>query len=177
MKFDERQLSHFDARRGAYSVVTDREVVDSQITATGDEAVLLRDYFESRGESILVGKVSADKILAKKIFKVYGTGASIGLNLVYPKPSKPELRLYMSGRAGFKSPPGSVWFVYESISGVLSLGYMSMDEWENLGLGHISVRVKDRKNGMHSGLYEEDGVVYLDVDVSSMRSCWCKKVK
>lgn len=129
MKFGIVQLDKFDAIGGSYSIVTAREVYDSQITATDAEAVLLKSYFESRGETIYRGNVTSNRKAAAKEFKLYPSGKRIKLNLVYPKPLKSELRLYLSSRAGFMPSKGQVWFLFVSKLDELWIGAMSESEW------------------------------------------------
>lgn len=62
------QLDKFDAIGGSYSIVTAREVYDSQITATDAEAVLLKSYFESRGETIYRGNVTSNRTGISPVF-------------------------------------------------------------------------------------------------------------
>ena len=45
MQFGIVQLERFSATDGSYSLVTNRELDDSQITATDAETTLLRSYF------------------------------------------------------------------------------------------------------------------------------------
>ena len=110
MQFGLAQQLAFKATCGAYSVVTDREVDDSQITVTDAEAKLLESVF--RKEGIHVGNVRSGHLEARKEFRLYPLGKTIGLNLVYPKPNKSELRLYLSGKAGFKPKPRQIWFLF-----------------------------------------------------------------
>lgn len=173
MRFKDIHRQFFNAVDGAFSVVTDREIFDSQITVTGEEAKLLTEYFERAGEPILIGNVSSCREKAMKQFRLYPGGESVGLNLVFPKPTKPELRLYIASRRGYKPRQGSVWFVYEGIDHKIWIGSMGMDEWSTMNLGRIEVRIHPettRLSQVHSGLYEEDGVVYLDVIATKIRT-------
>lgn len=95
MRFGIVQKERFSATDGSYSLVTDRELYDSQITATDAETVLLRNYFLRRNEEIHIGNVKSGGGKAAKVFKLYPSGEEILLNLVYPKPEKSELRLYL----------------------------------------------------------------------------------
>lgn len=130
MQFGIVQREKFEAEDGSYSLVTPRELIDSQITATDAETTLLRNYFLMRGESIHVGNVGASNGASAKQFKLYPNGQKITLNLVYPKPEKGELRLYLSKRAGFFPNEGDVWFLYKSrVDGCLWIGAMPENEW------------------------------------------------
>jgi len=132
MEFSFLQRVTLNAVKGSYSPVTDREIYDSQITATDSEAELLVDYYRHRGEGICVGNVNSNKEAARKRFRLYPTGDFINLNLVYPKPNKPELRLYLSSRAGFMPNKGDVWFLFESkIDGELWIGALPEHQWRD----------------------------------------------
>lgn len=126
MKFGTMQARRFDTGDGAYSIVTEREYYDSQITLTDYEADLVLSYF---GKSqIHVGPVKLNPSLALKSFKLFPDGAEVKLNIVYPKPEKQELRLYISVRAGFKPASGSVLFMFVK-DGSLWLGQMPENIW------------------------------------------------
>jgi hypothetical protein len=117
------------AKNGAYSKVTQREYQDSQITVSSEEASFLLAFFGR--EEIHVGNVKSDRVKANKKFKLYPTGKEISLNLVFPKPKKNELRLYLSERAGFKPLSNDIWFMFEK-DNVLWIGSLSEDEWSEL---------------------------------------------
>ncbi|MDQ7017142.1 MAG: HNH endonuclease [Gammaproteobacteria bacterium] len=128
MKFGESQKVKFDSESGAYSIVTQRENYDSQITITDAESDLLLVFFGQT--NIQIGNVKSNPAKAKKRFKHYPDGKNIDLNLVYPKPEKAELRLYISARAGFKPEAGDVWFLFEK-QGVMWIGSMSEAIWRS----------------------------------------------
>ena len=133
MEFSFLQCTTLNAVRGSYSPVTDREIYDSQITATDSEAKLLGEFFRRSGEGIYVGNVNSNKEAARKAFRLFPTGKTIFLNLVYPKPNKTELRLYLSSRAGFMPQRGDVWFLYESRDGgALWIGAMPESRWRDI---------------------------------------------
>lgn len=126
MKFGKVQIRKFGTNKGAYSVVTDRENYDSQITFTDYEAELVISHF---GKSQLhVGNVKTNKLLSSKTFKLYPSGKEIELNVIYPKPEKTELRLYISARAGFKPKGGDVWFIFLK-DGDIWIGALSESNW------------------------------------------------
>jgi len=127
MRIPARILSKLGGDAGACSVVTEREVYDSQITMTGEEQQLLEEYFQG---DIHVGNVKSDRVAAAKTFLLHPIGARIKLNLVYPKPSKGELRLYLRERS-YKPKDGHIWFIYRK-GGELYLGAMSKDRWDAL---------------------------------------------
>lgn len=130
MEFSFLQCAALKAVKGSYSPVTDRELYDSQITATDAEAKLLVEYFRSKGESIYVGNVNSNRDAARKRFRLFPSGDRISLNLVYPKPNKTELRLYLSSRAGFMPKKGDIWFLYLSkTDGELWIGALPESQW------------------------------------------------
>ncbi len=111
MQFGKVQIEKFKAPTGAYSIITDREFYDSQITATDSESDILQHHFKK--ENIHTGPKKSNPDLARKRFRLYPSGEDIFLNLVFPKPEKSELRLYLSKRAGFKPQAGHVWFMFK----------------------------------------------------------------
>jgi hypothetical protein len=128
MQFGANQKLKFNTETGSYSIVTERENYDSQITATDSEADLLVNFFGR--ESIQIGNVASNKTKAQKKFRLYPDGEEINLNLVFPKPDKTELRLYLSTKAGFKPIPNSIWFMFERDS-VLWIGSMPEADWRD----------------------------------------------
>ncbi len=79
MKFGQNQINIFETNIGAYSLVTEREFFDSQITATDTESEILISFFQK--DNIHVGPVKANPTMAKKTFKLYPSGEDIFLNL------------------------------------------------------------------------------------------------
>ena len=148
MKFGASQRARFKSKLGAYSVVTERENYDSQITATDSEAELLVNFFGK--DNIQVGNVKSNPEKASTTFKLYPSGNDIELNLVYPKPSKTELRLYLSVRSGFKPEPGDVWFMFES-EGNLWIGSMSEVEWRSIS----KILIYDEDEGSYQDALQE----------------------
>lgn len=128
MKFGLPQQLKFGASFGTYSEVTSRESYDQQITATDDETSLLLSHFGE--ENIFRGKSRGSEGKSEKEFLLYPLGKKIILNLIFPKPEKQELRLYISKRAGFKPVAGSIWFLFLR-DGALWIGSMSESEWRS----------------------------------------------
>jgi 5-methylcytosine-specific restriction enzyme A len=128
MKFGVSQKFKFGSEVGSYSIVTEREHYDSQITATDFETNLLIDYFGR--ENIWIGNVTSNKAAAQQKFKKYPSGETIYLNLVFPKPEKKELRLYLSAKAGFKPKANEVWFIYTKETEIW-IGSMSEAQWRS----------------------------------------------
>lgn len=125
MRFNQTHNRFFDSHTGAYSVLTAREYADSQLTLADDEYKLANYFFGGR---IHCGPVRDDPEGASKQFRLYPTGKGIELNLIYPKPQREEVRLYLSERRGFKPRPGNIWFLFER-DAELFLGSMTEDDW------------------------------------------------
>lgn len=128
MKFGLPQQLKFGASHGTYSEVTSTEFKDSQITATDDETSLLLSYFGE--ENIFRGNVGDSEGKSKKEFLLYPSGKKIILNLIFPKPEKPELRLYIASKAGFKPLAESIWFLFLRDS-ALWIGSLPESEWRS----------------------------------------------
>lgn len=128
MRFGKVQTKKFGTASGAYSIVTERENYDSQITLTDYEAELLASYFGR--SNIHTGNVKSNPVLASKKFRLYPHGQTINLNVVFPKPDKTELRLYISASAGFKPEGGEVCFMYIR-DGDLWIGALGEQEWRS----------------------------------------------
>lgn len=143
MKFSQVQMEAFGAIRGSYSILTKREYEDSQLTTTDAETELITSYFRAKRERIFVGNVKSSNGKAGKVFKLYPKGEEVVLNLVYPKPAKSELRLYLSKTAGYKPDAGSVWFLYETACHELWIGSMSEKEWREKSAGVVFKQTGD----------------------------------
>lgn len=126
MQFGKLQEIKFGTPSGAFSLVTDRENFDSQITLTDFESDLVIKHFSK--SNIHVGNVRSNRSLSSKSFRKFPSGKIINLNVVYPKPEKTELRLYISQRAGFKPVGGEIWFLFLK-SGEIWIGSMNAAEW------------------------------------------------
>lgn len=133
MEFAYNQYLKFGTSIGSYSKVTSREFFDSQITATDAETKLLIDHFGIG--NIQIGNVFSNKDKSRKKFRLYPNGEEIFLNLVYPKPEKTELRLYLSKQAGFKPEAENIWFMF-LLNHEIWIGSMDEEKWrrENSGL-------------------------------------------
>jgi len=148
MRFGKSQHIKFNSETGAYSVVTPRENYDSQITATDEEANLLLSFFGR--ENIQIGNVKSNPEKAKQTFYLYPEGNEISLNLVFPKPEKPELRLYLSARAGFKPDGDDIWFVFQQ-DNKLWIGAMNETLWRSQN----QVLVYDESEGNYQDSLQE----------------------
>jgi 5-methylcytosine-specific restriction enzyme A len=144
MRFGKIQARRFGTKNGAYSVVTDRENYDSQITLTDYEAELVISHF-GQG-NIHVGNVQSNRKLALKPLLLYPSGNKIELNIVYPKPEKTELRLYISSAAGFKPNGGEIWFIFLKDAD-LWIGAMPESAWR--------VESSELKNDYSDADYQE----------------------
>jgi hypothetical protein len=132
MRFGAVQKRKFETDNGAYSVVTDREHDDSQITLTDHEVEIV--VFHFKRENLHVGNVQSDRTLASKEFRLFPGGKVINLNVVYPKPEKTELRLYISSQAGFKPKGGDIWFMFVK-GGDIWIGSMGESAWRSESSG------------------------------------------
>lgn len=159
MKFGAIQKVKFGTDEGTYSRVTERENFDSQITATGDEADLLLYYFR---DSIQIGKAADDPQKALKKFKIYPSGEEVFLNLVYPKPPKKELRLYISKSAGFKPDAEQIWFIFLR-DGELFIGAMAEKEWRS------QERLDEDDSVFQAAIYEDEEILKTKV---AARDIW-----
>lgn len=148
MQFGKSQSIKFNSDNGAYSVVTSRENYDSQITATDEEANLLLTFFGKK--NIQVGNVKSNPGKAKQTFYLYPDGKAINLNLVFPKPGKTELRLYLSAQAGFKPEGEDIWFIFEK-NNCLWIGAMDEAVWR----GQNQVLVYDESEGDYQDSLQE----------------------
>lgn len=130
MQFQLFHKKFFNAIAGSYSIVTPREEYDSQITLTDVEAEIIINYFGR--ENIQIGNVASNKLKSQKNFLLYPSFEPITLNLVFPKPDKSELRLYISIRAGFKPRKGEIWFLYIDKNSQLIIGSIPETLWYDL---------------------------------------------
>lgn len=130
MKFQAFHNLFFKAKTGAFSRVTEREFHDSQITLTDLETTIILNHFGK--PNIHVGNVGGNRTKALKDFLLYNTNQSIQLNLVFPKPNKTELRLYLSKRNGFKPSSGMIWFIFINQNNELIIGSLDDTLWANL---------------------------------------------
>ena len=125
MQFNPAQIDYFGATTGAFSTVTNREIFDSQITLTDYEQAMVIEFFGR--DNIFVGNVRQSKGASEHQFRIHPTGETVTLNLVFPKPSKPELRLYLR-RDSFKPREGAIWCIFIK-SGEIWLGQMADTIW------------------------------------------------
>ena len=154
MEFGVNQVLKFGTKMGSYSVVTEREYYDSQITATDVEADLLVNFFGA--DNITIGNVSSNRKLSKKEFLLYPSGDKIHLNLVFPKPQKPELRLYISKQAGFKPLSGSIWFLFV-LKSKIWIGSMTESQWRSENIGVL----EDDSDSIYQSLIQESDSIKI----------------
>lgn len=126
MQFGPIHKKKFGTTDGAYSVVTPREKDDSQITLTDHEARMLISHFGK--ESLHVGNVKSNRPLSAKPFRLFPNGKTINLNVVFPKPKKTELRLYLSHEKGFMPKGKEIWFMFLK-EGDIWIGAMPEARW------------------------------------------------
>ena len=128
MRFGTMQKRKFGTSKGAYSIVTERENYDSQITLTDYEAEMVVSHFGKN--NLHIGNVQSNKPLSSKPFRLFPNGETIKLNIVYPKPEKTELRLYISSYAGFKPDGVAIWFMFLK-DGDIWIGSMTESVWRS----------------------------------------------
>lgn len=155
MKFGKIQQHKFGTSIGAYSTVTPRENHDSQITLTDYEAELVISHFDR--DQILVGNVHSNPVLASKLLRLYPRGDEVRLNIVYPKPEKTELRLYLSERAGFKPAGGDIWFMFVKNS-ELWVGAMPEAAWRENAASEFK---KDDADSIYQESLDETDVIRI----------------
>lgn len=174
-EFDNKLLNYFNAEQGAYSLVTERESEkDSQITLAGREKIIALEHFGE--ENILKGSAKNDEKLALKEFRLFPNGQLITLNLIFPKPQKKELRLYLN-KEKFKPNTNDIWFIFKRKK-ALWIGSLQQDAWNeinqienvttpNTNKGYISKSkalehtIKRMVNTAFSTAYQADGSLKL----------------
>lgn len=127
--FPPELLEFFGADEGAYSVVTGPEASKGHITITGPEAELIEKHFGT--VNIHIGPKSSNPSASTKTFNVNkpdGTTQEGDFTLVFPKPQKGELHIYMNRSEGFRPNAGDVWYVYTK-GGEIYIGSTTPDEW------------------------------------------------
>ncbi|MBC2607498.1 HNH endonuclease [Pelagicoccus albus] len=133
MLFSTLQKAFFNASDGAYSIVTDDERFNSQITLTDSdgESQIAISHYESKGIEIPRLKTAGRKLP----ICIWGNEVSTSesqLAVNYPKPTGNELRIYRNVRQGFSYESGDVWFIYRS-EGRLFVGSMPVAQWRSIG--------------------------------------------
>ncbi|YCM42235.1 HNH endonuclease signature motif containing protein [Verrucomicrobiaceae bacterium 227] len=131
MKFTLLHKLHFGSVDGAYSEVTPREFKDSQITLDDTETAIVRQCFGI--ENIHRGNVKSNPAAASQQFIITGQGQDeeVSLNLVYPKPERDELRLYLRSST-FKPAPNEIWFLFAK-DGRVHIGSKNLEAWRSIG--------------------------------------------
>lgn len=140
MRFSLAQKEYFKASDGAFSVITDREHYDSQLTFTDVEAEVLLKHFGK--ERIHRGAVRDDPDKAGLNYRLYPEGHYIKLNTNFPKTDKDEIRLYLSKGAGFKPDSGMVWFIFEKDE-ELWVGSMNQFDWKQIDAFESTQRIDE----------------------------------
>lgn len=133
-RFNKAQRDFFNARAGAYSMVTDRE-------GTGDRSVTLdtreKEIVYHCIEELAIPRQSKESRghdgFPFRIFRPGNLSRPEKLKLVFPKPEGNELRLYFRDQT-FGPEPGDVWFVYQDAgeSSQLVVGHLTRDQWVRL---------------------------------------------
>lgn len=155
MRFGKTQGRKFGTYDGAYSIVTGREILDSQITLTDHEVDIVTRFFNG---NIHVGNVKGSAGASRKSFKLYPSGDQIFLNLVYPKPAKAELRLYIASSRGFMPEINDVVFLFIK-NGELWIGNMSEFNWRF----QLSALTDDTDDNGYQELVNQTRQITVDV--------------
>lgn len=152
MRFGKVQEDTFGTLNGAYSLVTERESFDSQITLTDYETEMLVTHFGK--ENLNIGNVRSNPLLSSKPFRLFPNGDAITLNVVYPKPEKTELRLYLSSGKGFKPDAGQVWFMF-CREDEIWIGAINEREWR---IGSSLLKIDESDEAYQSEIYDDGSV-------------------
>jgi 5-methylcytosine-specific restriction protein A len=155
MEFTKFHKEYFSSNSGAFSEVTERENYDSQITVTDYEAAMVIEYFGIN--NIQLGNVQSNRLKSEKNFLLYPLNTRISLNLVFPKSEKPELRLYLSHRKGFKPRGGMIWFIFINQDDQLVIGFMDKKEWDKIG--QIDIEDEEYQNNIEEAFIKEKKVL------------------
>lgn len=139
--FTRKQLDHFNANIGAFSVVTDREATgDKSVTIDKHEKTVLSkcyslDSFTRVGGALPDGKpthfnfkyVFSDDInLKTEIHKIA---------IKYPKVAKNELRLYFNRESHFYPPSNYIWYIFQREGDLIPhIGFMKLSQWDSIGM-------------------------------------------
>jgi len=114
-EFDQKLRAHFEADRGAFSIVTATEAGDGQVTVSSHEKSLVVDHFGAEELLKYQGNDSAIEAAgldARHAFRLWPTGETVRPKLKYPKPGNSELRLYFNDDE-FKVRRDHYWGVFE----------------------------------------------------------------
>jgi hypothetical protein len=134
-------LAALGATMGAGSLVTEDEFRKRQITVVADEKAVLFSRIPVR--RIFRGTVAEGRQRAGQAFVLYRglqKVKTIRPHLVFPKPAKDELRLYISETA-FMPEPGSYWYIFvRSLDASLGLGWASSVEFSAMQRGRRPTR-------------------------------------
>jgi 5-methylcytosine-specific restriction protein A len=148
MKFDKAHRQYFGAADGAYSEITAAdEEKRRQITLTDHEVEIVKAHFKAA--NIHTGAKYLNPKKAVKTFEFYNSTKPIMLTLVYPKPKKTELRLYMSGKQGFMPAAGQIWFVFKKDgNSLLTVGYIDKSDWNDIPNRNLKLQAINDANKM-----------------------------
>jgi predicted HNH restriction endonuclease len=136
MKFGPLQNTFFNADEGAYSIVTNRERDDGQITVTaadGEAGVVLAALGAAN-----LPRMAADGLRQKlRVIHRDGREMPASLTINYPKATGDELRIYRSAKDGFDFEAGDVWYVFRR-GFDLVVGCMRESDWRTIGTSDSS---------------------------------------
>ncbi|MBC2604235.1 HNH endonuclease [Puniceicoccus vermicola] len=163
MKFGRLQKSYFNADAGAYSIVTDRERTDGQITITeadGEADIVL----SALGASSIPRGAAAGARQPLSVVQKDGSERAASVTINYPKNDGNELRIYRNAGDGFDFETGDVWFVFQR-AGALLVGCMPEPQWRAIGTtdphdDRFQATVDSTDNSQPKGVIEFAGKRY-----------------
>ncbi len=136
MKFGPLQKAYFNADDGAYSIVTEDERNNSQITITetDGESTIVTDIL---GTSNIPRKATGGVRQSLRILPRSGTEQQSDLAINFPKHKGNELRIYRSVQSGFDYEAHDIWFVFRRGSDLV-VGSMRESDWRSIGTSDSS---------------------------------------
>jgi len=135
--YDEKLLAVFNAKNGAFSVVTTREATgDKSVTVDRNEKQILSSKYPLASFT-RAGGSEADHKPASKIFNVFNVENmeynEQELAIKYPKANGNELRLYFKSGTGFYPGIDTVWFIFTRKNNEYPfIGFTNLNRWDSL---------------------------------------------
>lgn len=130
-RFSTAHCSFFKAEDGAFSKISAAdEATKRQITLTGHEKALILEHFGKNG----IFQGSAKNPKGRKIFINHNTGKEVDVGLVFPKPGKNEIRLYMN--KSFTGTANDIWYLFKRADEIY-VGIMPQNQWSQVSVSDI----------------------------------------
>lgn len=143
MEMAQGQLRAFNARFGAFSELTEREIRDGQLTLTDEEKAVLASRVPPG--RLWRGPWTSAPLGHELSAPLYRSTTLLGeanLKLHYPKLSGNEVRLYFS-KEGFSPESGDVWFIFVRSDNRLCVGWHEKASFTLLGSGPLGTPIED----------------------------------